>query len=346
MSQKSRDLVPVPEPSEPAPRRRGSLTPDAIAALAAGTPANTSRAYFGAIRRYADWCRDTGLGDLPATAEDLTEYATHLAMEGKAPVTIEGARWAIVKWHELAGQQAPPTDGLIRVLNGYRERLGVANDPKATPKKAVAAAPSALGLVLAAIDRTTPIGQRDAAIILVGFGIGGRRSEIAGLDIGRLDIRDAGMQVHVYRKKVKETQDPVIHRRDLAALCPVAAAEEWVAALAACGRTSGPLFVRVDRWGNLGAPIIRDDHEIGEPSGRMTGQAVGDVISHRARAAGLSGKWSGHSLRRGLATEMSKAGAERRLIERQGGWSAGSTAVSGYIEDAERWTYDALKGVL
>ncbi len=37
---------------------------------------------------------------------------------------------------------------------------------------------------------------------------------------------------------------------------------------------------------------------------------------------------------------------ERRLIERQGGWAAGSRAVSAYIEDSERWLYDALEGLL
>jgi hypothetical protein len=28
------------------------------------------------------------------------------------------------------------------------------------------------------------------------------------------------------------------------------------------------------------------------------------------------------------------------------GWEAGSRAVSGYIEDADRWLYDVLDGVL
>ena len=346
MSQKSRDLAAVPKPPQLAPATAGGLTPQARAAIAAGMPANTGRAYRSAIDIYIRWCNETGLGSLPATAEHLAEYATWCIGRGLSPVTIESARWAIVKWHKLAGHPEPATAGLVAALSGYREQLGKSNDPKATPRKAIAAAPDALAAVLAAIDRGTPAGQRDAAIILIGFGIGGRRSEIAGLGIGSLSILDAGMQVRVYRQKIKKTDDPVIRRRTLAALCPVRAAEEWTATLAAHGRASGPLFIRIDRHGNLGGPVIRDGREIGDPSGRMTGQAVGDVIACRARAAGLSGKWSGHSLRRGLATEMYKAGADRRLIERQGGWSPGSAAVSGYIEDAERWEYDALKGVL
>jgi site-specific recombinase XerD len=324
----------------------GGLTPDALAAFEDGTPGNTRRAYRDSLKRYTDWCAETGLGSLPATAKDLTEYATYCVKRGLAPVSIETARWAIVKWHALAGCPPPGTAGLVGVLKGYRARLAKTNDPKAKPKKAAPAERDTLAAMLAAVDPSSPIGRRDAAIILVGFGIGARRSEIAGLDIDSLDIRDMGMQVHVYRQKVRKMEDPVVKRRTFAALCPVAAAEAWVNVLAAQGRADGPLFVRIDRHGNLANPIIRGGREIGDPSGRMTGQAVGDVIRHRALAAGLGGRWSGHSLRRGLATEMHKAGAERRLIERQGGWSAGSAAVSGYIEDAERWLYDALDGVL
>lgn len=342
-----REIIPsAVTPPAAAPGGRGQLSPQAVTAVRAGTPANTSRTYRDCIGRYIAWCQDTGKGDLPATAEHLTEYATYCAARGQAPGTIESARWAVVKWHKIAGFPPPATDGLVGVLKGYRDHLAQSKNPKATPKKAAAAERDALAAMISATDLSTLAGQRDAAIILAGFGIAGRRSEIASLDIGSLDIRDQGMQVSVYRQKTRKMDDPVVKRRTFAALCPVAASERWIATLAAHGRTSGPLFIRIDRHGNLAAPIMRGGQQIGDPDGRMTGQAVGDVIRHRALAAGLGGRWSGHSLRRGLATEMHKAGAERRKIERQGGWSAGSAAVSGYIDDAERWLYDALEGVL
>lgn len=337
----------VAVPGTALPVREGGLTPAALAAVEDGIPENTRRAYRDSLSRYTEWCERTGLGALPASARDLTEYATYCVNTlGLSPVSIETARWAIIKWHTLAGYPPPGTAGLVGVLKGYRARLATARDPRAKPKKAAPAERDAITAMLDAIDLGSAAGQRDAAIILVGFGIGARRGEIAGLDIGGLDIRDMGMQVQVYRQKVRKMDDPVVKRRRFAALCPVAAAEAWIGTLAAGGRTSGPLFIRIDRHGNLANPIIRDGRPIGDPSGRMTGQAIANVIRQRALAAGLGGRWSGHSLRRGLATEMHKAGADRRLIERQGGWSAGSAAVSGYIEDAERWLYDALDGVL
>lgn len=328
-------------------RAPGILSPEARAAVAAGMPDSTRRAYGEDIKHFADWSAATGRGGLPANGAVLAEYATHLAYEcGRAPVSIERARWAILKWHSLAEVAPPSTDGLVAVLKGYREHLATSKSPKAKPRKAAPAGRDTIAAMLATLDRTTPAGQRNAAIILLGFGIGGRRSELAGLDIGDLGFAERGVQVSVYRKKTRKMDDPVIHYRPDRTVCPVRAAEAWLATLAASGRTSGPLFVRISRHGQLANTIIRDGEPIGDSGGRMTGQAIAGVIRRCAITAGLSGKWSGHSLRRGLATSLHQAGADRRVIERQGGWSPDSRAVSGYIEDADRWLVDVLDGVL
>jgi integrase len=320
------------------------LSAAAREALAAGMPANTRRAYAESLQRYVEWAEAHGWQALPATPASLTEFATWAAYtRGWAPVTIERARWAVIKWHKIAGLPLPPTDGLVLVLKGYRAQLAKSGSPKAAPRKADAARGDVITAMLAPIDRTTLVGRRDAAIILVGFGIAGRRGEIASLDIERIRIESLGMQVRVYRQKTRTMDEPVIHRRPARHLCPVCATEDLIASL---GRTSGPLFVRINRHGQPAHQMTRNGQPIGDPSGRMTGQAVGDVIHRRAVTAGLTGRWTGHSLRRGLATSMRRAGAEREDIERQGGWTAGSTAVAGYIEEADRWLKDVLEGIL
>lgn len=50
---------------------------------------------------------------------------------------------------------------------------------------------------------------------------------------------------------------------------------------------------------------------------RVSGDAVGKVVSRRTRAAGLAGQWSAHSLRVGLVTEASRRGASVESIQRQ-----------------------------
>lgn len=310
-------------------------------------PETTRRAYREAIKHFGEWCAETGRDGLPCDGGVLTEYATYLAyIRGQAPVSIESVRWAIVKWHSLAGYPPPSTEGLVDVLKGYREHLAKSKSPKAKPRRASPATGGSITAMLRTLDRATPAGSRNAAIILLGFGIGGRRSEIASLDIGDLDFRERGVQISVYRKKTRKHDDPVLHYRPDPQLCPVRAAQAWLLKLAASGRTAGPLFVRINRHGHLAHAVTRNGVPIGDNDGRMTGQAVAEVIRRSAIAGGLGGRWSGHSLRRGLATSMHQAGAERRLIERQGGWEAGSRVVSGYIEDADRWLDDVLDGVL
>jgi site-specific recombinase XerD len=310
-------------------------------------PESTRRAYRGDVKRFSAWCAETGRPGLPTDGTTLTEYATHIANDlGWAPVSIERARWAILKWHSLAEVPPPSTDGLVGVLKGYRARLAKAKSPKARPRKATPANRSALVAMLGTLDRSTLAGKRNAAIILLGFAVAARRGEIAGLDIGDLTFEERGLQVSVYRQKTRRLDDPVVQYRPDKTACPVEAVQEWTEALAAHGRAGGPLFVRISRHGQLANPLTRHGVPIGDSGGRMTGQAVAEVIRRCAITAGLSGRWSGHSLRRGLATSMHAAGAERRAIERQGGWEAGSRAVSGYIEDADRWLHDVLDGVL
>lgn len=80
------------------PRRRfsrqrpsdGALSAAAAAAVAAGVPAETRRAYAGDWDRFTAWCAATGRTALPAGPETLTEYATYLTYEcGRRPGTAE-----------------------------------------------------------------------------------------------------------------------------------------------------------------------------------------------------------------------------------------------------------------
>jgi hypothetical protein len=65
----------------------------------------------------------------------------------------------------------------------------------------------------------------------------------------------------------------------------------------------------------------------------------------RRRRPGLSGKWTGHSLRRRFATAARCAGAHLERIGRHGGWADNSTALLGYVEDADRWTDNPVTGL-
>jgi site-specific recombinase XerD len=319
-----------------------------MAAVAAGVPDSTLAAYGRDLDDFRTWCGMVGRTALPATAETLTEYATHLAYGDKprSPSSIERARSAIRGAHRAAGLEPPDSLGLAKVVKGYRAKLAEAKDPRARPRRATAATKTALTAMLAKLDRDSPAGRRDAALILLGFCIAGRRSETAALNITDVVETEDGLTVSVYRKKTLTHHDVAIPYAEDPSLCPVLATKEWLEHLAACGRRDGPLFVRISRHGILGPDITRAGRPIGDPTGRMTAQAVSHVIGRKARGAALPGRWTGHSVRRGFATESRKAGHDRIRIARGGGWAEDSTALAGYMEDADRWTDNALKGVL
>jgi integrase len=64
-----------------------------------------------------------------------------------------------------------------------------------------------------------------------------------------------------------------------------------------------------------------------------------------AERAGLAGRYTGHSLRRGGAAAARKAGHDLVTIARHGRWKDGSPVLLGYLEDANRWTDNPMQGV-
>lgn len=91
--------------------------------------------------------------------------------------------------------------------------------------------------------------------------------------------------------------------------------------------------------------MTRGGRTIGDPAGRMTAEAAAEVIERLADAAGLTGAWSGHSLRRGFATAARAAGHDPLEIARAGGWADGSRVLARYMADVDRVKNSPLVGI-
>jgi site-specific recombinase XerD len=337
-----------------APSLDTTLSPAAVDALARGIPESTRSAYDGDWKRFTAWCAKVGRRPMPATPETVTEYATHLAYTlGRAPATIDRALSSIRVAHRSAAAPLPDLLGARKVLVGYVDELSKAHDPMAKPRKAAAAGPEAIRAMVATLDRATLAGKRNAVLLLLGFATAARRSELVALNLGNVVERIEGLDVAMYRGKRKERQDVAVLYGSDPATCPVRAFQAWKAALAEHGRHSGPLLVRIDQHSNIGVRMTRHGVPIGDPDGRLTGQAVSNVVAASALRAGLTPEqtegafphWSGHSLRRGFATAARNAGHDLLRIGRHGGWADGSRALLGYIEEADRWSDSPLRGI-
>ena len=75
--------------------------------------------------------------------------------------------------------------------------------------------------------------------------------------------------------------------------------------------------------------------------GRLSGNAVAEIVKRHAGAAGLdTSKYAGHSLRAGLVTAAAIAGSSDRAIMKQSGHRS-SAMVQRYIRDASLFRENA-----
>jgi integrase len=143
------------------------------------------------------------------------------------------------------------------------------------------------------------IGLRDRAMLLLGFAGAFRRSELVSLDISDLTLGAAGLEVTLRRSKTDQEgagRKVGIPYGSVPETCPVGAVRDW---LDAAGITRGPVFREVPCRGPIGTE-------------RLSGLVVARVVKRAACATGLDAtRFSGHSLRAGLATAWLRCGSDR-----------------------------------
>jgi integrase len=158
---------------------------------------------------------------------------------------------------------------------------------------------------------TSPAGLRDAAILAVGYGCGLRRGEIAGLEPTDWDAREAALVVR--RGKGNKARTVYLNAGGSADL------RAW---LRVRGRREGALFVPVNRGGRM----VTDR--------RLSGPAVGAIVSKRAEQAGIE-PLRAHDLRRTYIGELLDAGVDLATVQQMAG-HASPTVTSGYDRRGER----------
>lgn len=286
---------------------------------AASAPA-TRKAYSSDWRQFELWCFSKAFETMPATPGTVACYVADQAGAGKKVATLERALVAIGRAHQLANTNDPTKHQVVKeTMKGIRRRKS------SVQKKAQPLLFESLETVVATMQGEGLREKRDIALLCLGFMTGLRRSELVALDVEDLRYGQRGLRVRIKRSKcdqVGEGRDVVVFR-GTGPTCPVAAVEAW---LAAAGIQDGPVFVGVDRYGNA---------RLGK---RLTDQVVRTVVKERARAAGLDEfeRFSGHSLRAGLATQAALNGANLRDIAKQTGHRS-EKILNGYIRDADLW---------
>lgn len=293
----------------------------------------TRRAYRTAWRHFSAWCDSLGRAPLPADADTLAMYVVRRADDGLAVSSLRVALAAIKTAHQLAGQSLDLRHPRIAmVFEGITRSKGIRPRRQATP-----AVPGALRLMLAACaGPATPLGARDRAMLLLGFGAALRRSELVGLAIGDVaPVPGRGLMLTVRRSKTDQQgrgqQVAVWANTAEPTFCPAAAFHAWLAfrrhapdLAGAASDSERPLFCGLTKAGRLTGAKLSD-------------KAVVRLVKQAAEDAGLDPTlYSGHSLRAGLATAAGDTGAGLAELMRQTRHRSTEVAL-GYLRPADLW---------
>jgi integrase/recombinase XerD len=254
--------------------------------LERGLSRNTLEAYRSDLLQFGAWAERRRLDVLAAQHADLAAFLTDLAT-GDPPERPPAANATLQR-------KAACLRSFYRHLR--REEL-IEHDPTAdlrAPRKdqrlPTVLSRDEVARLLAAPRGTEPVAQRGRALLELMYACGLRASEAIGLTIGDVDL-EAGM-LRANGKGSKERLVPI--------------GREAIAALRAYLERGRPRFVGL-------AP---EPHLFVNQRGTgLTRQGLYKIVQRHARAAGLAGKMSPHTLRHTFATHLLAGGCDLRALQ-------------------------------
>ena len=186
---------------------------------------------------FTAWCRGAGTRPLPADAATLAAYASEMS-EGLSLGALASRLAAISDQHRRAGLIAPISDPAVKaVLKSIRRAASPRRDPPPSPAllaRMIAGCPGDLA------------GLRDRALLLLLEATGLGRAALVSLDAENVRPTTAGCALRVGEAGAWHPIQLV--RSSEMGKCPVRALEEW---LRISATSFGPVFRKIDRWGNI-----------------------------------------------------------------------------------------------
>lgn len=257
-----------------------------------GLSANTIAAYRRDLNRYLGWLGSRGVERIDqVVARDIEDYRAWLVAgdDENPPLAMASVARMIVA---------------VRALHGFAaaEQFSASNPADAvSPPRLGKRLPKALSVddvqrLLDGIDRTTPVGLRDAALLELLYGTGARVSEVVDLDVDDLTrvLSDPELGLRLFGKGGKERIVP----------------------LGSYARQA------VDAWLVRGRPALVAEARRATPAllvntrgDRLSRQSAWAIIRSAAQAAGISTEVSPHSLRHSFATHLLDGGADVRVVQ-------------------------------
>lgn len=330
----------LPEATAPAEH---TLTPEAAALIEAADAENTRLAYTRQWGAFRDWCQARGVIALPATSKTLANYVGHLATTPSertgrtpAPSTIEQAIAVIRSAHKHAGHKGlPDTTEALKALKAYKKQRVETGQRK---RKAPPITLAKIRALVQSCDPSTLAGLRDRVILVLGFAMMARRSELAALHLEDVREDESGDLTILVRSsktdQAGEGEEVIVPRGVHDDTDPVRVVRVYRQALADRGITTGRLLRAINQWDQ----VTHDS---------MSGAAINEMVQRRAAEAlpdaGLV--YTAHGFRAGGATEAYRNKAPVSSIRAQGRWAENSPQVLEYIRAVDRREENPMRGI-
>jgi len=186
---------------------------------------STRRAYKSDFDGFRAWCAGRHVNALPALPETVAAFLASEAEAALKPSTI-GRRCAAIRYaHKVGGYEPPTASEVVKAtLRGIRRTVGVA------PRK-LAAATAEKVIGMQTLTRRGIIGKRDKALLLLGFSLAARRSELVGLNFDDITECPEGLRARIKKSKTdQESAGAIIAVCRGQIACPVAAVLDWLTA--------------------------------------------------------------------------------------------------------------------
>ena len=236
---------------------RGTATRSSRSALVRSP--ETVRLYAADWAAFATWCRAREQSVLPADAATIAAY-----LQSSSDTLSIGALSrrlaAIADQHRQHGHLSATRDPMVKaVLRTARST--------ATPRwRPVPTAAQLLRMASACPGDLA--GMRDRALLLLAAG-GIDRAGLVGLDAEQTHFDNSGVTLQLRDRPGDGLRSVRLARVTDRRLCPARVLEDWQRA---SDTRFGPLFRKIDRWGNL-------EHD------RLGTDAIRRILAHRGRRA-------------------------------------------------------------
>lgn len=250
--------------------------------------------FHGDWEIFSRWCAANGHSALPAAADVVALFVVHMHREGLKLSTVQRRLSTVRQKHKLSNLPVPESQSISLAVAGVARTRGRQKEKKDPLME------DDLLKLIAPIPKTIG-GDRERAILLLGYAGAFRSAELAALTTRDIEQTDGGILIHVRKSKTDQTwkgfTKPIAKRDD--ALCPVSALGKW---LHRADIHDGPLFRPLHKHGGT---IYR----------HMTPQVVTTIVKEACVRAGIEPeKFASHSLRAGHVTQRLNDGDDPLTI--------------------------------